>query len=89
MIIDSPPLLVVGDAMALTSAVDGVLVVTRAKIVKRPVLKELRRVLDASPAQKLGFVLTGATAEDGGYYGYDSYRYRTERREASKQAVHQ
>jgi succinoglycan biosynthesis transport protein ExoP len=89
VIIDSPPLLVVGDAMALTSVVDGLLVVTRTKIVRRPVLKELRRVLDSSPAQKLGFVLTGATVEDG-YYGYDAYRYRyraPEREEARRAPV--
>jgi hypothetical protein len=40
-----------------------------------PLLKELRRALDASPATKLGFVVTGAESDEtygrGGYgYGY-------------------
>jgi polysaccharide biosynthesis transport protein len=76
VIVDSTPLLVVGDAMALTSAVDGIVVVTRMNVVRRPMLRELARVLSSSPAQKLGFVVTGAGGEES-YYGYEtSYRYR-------------
>ncbi len=76
VIVDSTPLLVVGDAMALTSAVDGIVVVTRMNVVRRPMLRELGRVLDSSPAQKLGFVVTGAGGHES-YYGYESsYRYR-------------
>jgi hypothetical protein len=37
-------------------------------------LRELKRVLDASPTQKLGFVVTGAESEEG--YGYGVYHYR-------------
>jgi Mrp family chromosome partitioning ATPase len=75
VLIDAPPALQVGDAMALSSKVDGIFVVTRMNVVRRPMVRELRRVLDASPAAKLGFVLTGAETDDsygpGGYgYGY-------------------
>ena len=83
VIVDAPPLLHVGDAMALTPRVDGVLVVTRMETLRRPMLAELRRALDAAPTLKLGFVVTGAQAEEGyaeGYGYYSSY-YRHHREE--------
>ena len=67
----------VGDAMAVSSHVEALLVVVRHKAIRRPVLKELRRVLDACPVPKLGFVVTHADTELGGY-GYA----QTESREA-------
>ena len=66
VLIDSPPLLGVGDALALTSHADGLLVIASLRTLRAPVLKELRRVIDDSPADKLGFILTGAELE-GGY----------------------
>jgi tyrosine-protein kinase len=82
VLIDAPPTLQVGDAMALSSQVDGVFVVTRMNVVRRPMLKELRRALDSSPALKLGFAVTGAESEEsygvGGYY-YGSYAEPKER----------
>ena len=78
IVIDSPPLLRVGDAMTLTSRVDGVVVLTRLNVVKRPMLRELRRMLDSAPAKKLGYVVTGnrhgGQYADGYGYGY-SYGY--------------
>jgi succinoglycan biosynthesis transport protein ExoP len=73
VLIDAPPVLQVGDAMALSSGVDGLFVVTRLNVVRRPMVKEFRRALDASPALKLGFAVTGAESEGG--YGYGGYRY--------------
>lgn len=76
VVIDSPPLLHVGDAMRLSSSVDGVLVVTQLNLVRRRMLTELRQVLDGVPARKLGFVVTGAHREEGAGYGYGyGYRY--------------
>jgi polysaccharide biosynthesis transport protein len=66
VLVDAPPLLVSGDAMALTAHVDGIVVVTRANLIRAEMLDELRRVLDIAPAVKLGFVLTGSK-EVGGY----------------------
>lgn len=70
VLIDAPPVLQVSDAMALTAKVDAVLVVTRLSAIRRPALNELRRVLDAAPVAKLGFVLTGVKVEEGYGYGY-------------------
>jgi Mrp family chromosome partitioning ATPase len=73
VIIDAPPLLRVGDALGLTSHVDGLLVVASLRTVHAPMVEELRRVLDAAPVTKLGFILTGADLEGG--YEYLAYRY--------------
>ena len=75
VLLDSPPLLRVGDAMTLTRRVDAVVVVTRLNLVRRPMLAELQRLLVASPARVLGFVVTGADAgSKDDAYGY-GYRY--------------
>jgi Mrp family chromosome partitioning ATPase/capsular polysaccharide biosynthesis protein len=73
VVIDAPPLLNVGDALALSSNVDGLIVVTRLNLIRRPMLAELQRVLETCPTEKLGFVLTGADREDGYGYGYGGY----------------
>jgi Mrp family chromosome partitioning ATPase len=74
VLVDTTPLLVVGDAMTLTSCVDAVILVMRGKYVRRPMLKELGRVLAACPADTLGFVITGEPLP-GDDYGYGGYRY--------------
>ena len=72
VLIDAPPLLVVGDAMTLSARVDAMFVVTRLKVVHRGMLLELRRLLEACPAEKLGYVV--ASAELGESYAY-AYAY--------------
>jgi hypothetical protein len=62
----------VGDTMTLSSHVDALVVITRMNVVRRHMLAELRRLLEAAPATKLGFVLTGAEGEQGYGYGYGS-----------------
>jgi polysaccharide biosynthesis transport protein len=73
VIIDSPPLLRVGDALALTSYVDGLLLVANLRLIRPAMLDELRRVLADIPTAKLGFVLTGADLEAG--FEYLNYPY--------------
>lgn len=85
VLVDAPPVLQVGDAMTLSAKVDGVLVVTRAKLLRRPHLTELQRVLAASPARTVGFIVTGSEPDHGYAYGYTSeapapaYKRETER----------
>jgi len=78
VLVDSPPLLAVGDAMALTPNLDALVLVLHAGI-ERPLLHELARQLQNSRAPALGFILTGVAEGDGyGYrygYGYGSYSY--------------
>ena len=75
VIVDAPPLLSVGDSLSLSSRVDGLLLVTRLTMMRRPVLRELRRVLDTIPTAKLGFVLGDAEAEERYGYGIRYYGY--------------
>ena len=60
VLIDAPPILATGDAMALTGKVDAVMLVNRLGTLTRPTLQELARVLRRSPAPILGLVITGA-----------------------------
>jgi succinoglycan biosynthesis transport protein ExoP len=76
VLIDSPPLLHVGDGLTLSSKVDAVLVVTRMEVMRRQMLTELHRLLDTMPAHKLGFIVTGAEAEEGYESGYGGYYYQ-------------
>ena len=74
VLVDSTPL-VTGDAVALSAAVDTVLVVVRMDHVRRPMLRELRRVLDTIPTRKIGFVAAGLDS-GASYSGYDTYDRR-------------
>jgi Mrp family chromosome partitioning ATPase/capsular polysaccharide biosynthesis protein len=67
VLIDAPPLLVSGAALALTAEVEGIIVVARLRFLKTRALRELRQALDSSPARKLGVIVTGA--ETTPYYG--------------------
>jgi len=74
LLIDAPPLLGLSDAVTLSAKVDALIVVVHLSTLRRPVLDELRRVLDAAPIVKLGFVVTGAVSEPAYGYGY-GYKY--------------
>jgi Mrp family chromosome partitioning ATPase/capsular polysaccharide biosynthesis protein len=73
LLIDAPPLLRVGDALTLGAAVDALIVVARPRSLRRPTLRELRRVLETCPAPALGVVLSGAAAKEA--YGEPYYYY--------------
>lgn len=75
VLIYAPPVLRVGDARTLGNLVDGIIVVTKLSVMRRPKLDELARQLEAQPAAKLGFIVTDARSEEGGAYGY-GHRYR-------------
>ena len=70
VLVDAPPLPAVDDGLALSASVDGVLVVTRSGLVPRRMLQEMSRLLDSSPAEVLGFVLTGLNRSEAYGYGY-------------------
>jgi len=70
VILDTPPALRVGDAMTLSTRADAILVVTKLSVVRRPMLAELRRMLEKTPTRKLGYVVTGSRDMQAGDYGY-------------------
>jgi succinoglycan biosynthesis transport protein ExoP len=75
VLVDAPPLLHVGDALVLSAKVDAMLLAAKMETLRRPMLVDVNRLLETAPTQKLGFVVTGAEAEESyGYsygYGYD------------------
>jgi succinoglycan biosynthesis transport protein ExoP len=76
VLIDAPPICIVGDALTISAHVDALFVVARVGSADRQMLGDLVRELDASPAPKLGFALTGVERKDG--YGYASYAHYTQ-----------
>jgi capsular exopolysaccharide synthesis family protein len=77
LIIDTPPLLHVSDAMTmlLSTQIDCVVVATRIGLVRRQAIDEIKRNLDGAPVVKLGFFATGEQAHEEYTGGYGYYYY--------------
>jgi capsular exopolysaccharide synthesis family protein len=79
VIVDSPPVLMVTDAVILSTKVDGTIIVVRSQKTTRPVLKRTVDVLSHSYGRKLGFVVNGMDTKSVeyyysyGYYGDNKY----------------
>jgi succinoglycan biosynthesis transport protein ExoP len=69
VLVDAPPITVVGDAMALSPAIDAIVVVTSFGI-ERPLVDDLARELKNCRATTLGLVLTGVALSDPYAHGY-------------------
>jgi Mrp family chromosome partitioning ATPase/capsular polysaccharide biosynthesis protein len=69
VLLDTPPALLVGDALALSQVVDSILIVARLGIVKRQQLTQLWRRLESSPAIAMGVIVTGVRSQNQPY-GY-------------------
>jgi len=81
VVVDSAPLLGLGDSLALIPRVDAVVLVARLDLLRRPTVDELRRVLESSGAETLGVVVTAAQRDGEGLgygHGYE-YEYGTSR----------
>jgi polysaccharide biosynthesis transport protein len=71
VIIDSPPVLAVADAIVLSQFADGVLVVTSIQKTQRDALSRALEILRNSQPNLLGLVLNRVRSESNyGYYGY-------------------
>jgi capsular exopolysaccharide synthesis family protein len=93
IIIDTPPLTAVTDALVLSQFVDGVMLVTRTGITPRQVIKASLEQLQAAKANILGVVLNGVnTGKDSYYYSHYYYSYYGEdnhkKKRRSKQKRH-
>lgn len=75
VVLDSPPVLAVADAVVLAPRVSGVILVVRAGQAARQQVKRAQEALLAVKANLLGVVLDGVKNEDrsGGYYYYYYY----------------
>jgi succinoglycan biosynthesis transport protein ExoP len=70
MIVDTPPVAVVADAMPIVRKVDGVMVVSWIGASTRDSAHHLRSELESLSAPTLGVVVNRASAGVDGYYGY-------------------
>jgi polysaccharide biosynthesis transport protein len=68
ILIDSPPVLGMVDALQLGTSSDGVILVARIDKVKRNDLKEASEML--GKMNRIGVIANGATATNRSYYGY-------------------
>jgi Mrp family chromosome partitioning ATPase len=76
VIIDTPPILWVGDALTLSQQADGLILIARLKGLRKAMLRELARILETVPSRKLGHVITGpVSGERGVYRTKNSYPY--------------
>jgi tyrosine-protein kinase len=72
VLIDAPPMLPVSDALTASARVDAVILAVQIDRIRRPQLRELARLVASSPAELLGYIVTGVEL-GGGYAGYAGY----------------
>lgn len=79
VLLDTPPLLPVTDAVVLAAQTGGAIVVARSGQVRRPQLEAALGILDAGDVTVLGTVLNDVPAKQSAYYGgyYHATHHRT------------
>lgn len=78
VLVDSPPVLPVSDSSVVSRWVDGVLLVIRSGVTRRPALASAASQLMSVHARLVGCVLNCMETREGGYYyDYDSSRSRS------------
>ncbi|WP_161965064.1 polysaccharide biosynthesis tyrosine autokinase [Ornithinimicrobium cerasi] len=77
VLVDSPPILPVTDALVMSRLTGGLLMVVSAASTRRRHLQEALRTLETADAEVSGFVLTKTPAERGGSYNYQYYGRET------------
>jgi Mrp family chromosome partitioning ATPase len=86
VLIDTPPTLAISDAMVLSVACDGVLLVVRNQITAADAARHVVERLQTVGASILGVVLNGINVQDPYYAGYRRY-YSSYYTEAQKNAA--
>lgn len=74
VIVDTPPILEVGDAAAMASRVDGLVFVANMGKVRWPMLERSHAQLERFPCRKLGMAVVATKRARKSGYGYE-YRY--------------
>ncbi len=72
VLVDTPPLLAFGDAGALASSVDGLVMVANVTKVRRAALEDGREILDTLPCRVVGLVVVGEPQDDARYSTYSN-----------------
>ena len=88
VIIDTPPLTAVTDALVIGRLVDGAVVVVRAGATPREIVRNGLTQLKAVSSPVLGVVLNGVDMDRDGYYYYQYYYYYYGEDGSKKKRVH-
>jgi Mrp family chromosome partitioning ATPase len=75
VVIDSPPVLLVADALAVASKVDAVMIVTRIHRATREDIREVSEQLHRSGARVIGVVASGVKPQARRYGKHQYYQY--------------
>jgi len=75
VVIDSPPVLAVTDAIVISRRTDGVLIVVDASRTRGAQLKQASEQLISSNAHMIGAVLNRLSPKSDSYYSYYNYRH--------------
>lgn len=75
VILDSPPVLAVTDAVVLSRCADGVLLIADASKTRGTQLKQASDQLQSSNAHVIGVILNQLSPKSDGYYSYYYYRH--------------
>ena len=79
VLIDSPPALLVTDAVAMSAKTDAVLWVAQAGVITRPQLARAAELIERNRMPVIGFVVNRMDSRSAGY-GYEYYgRYYGEK----------
>lgn len=74
LLIDTPPLLSVSDALTLAAHADAVIVTARLYSTTREEMEEVRNLLDRTGVRAIG-VVAGGVKPKGTYYGRHGHQY--------------
>jgi Mrp family chromosome partitioning ATPase len=75
VVIDSPPLLAVTDALVLSTLVDGTVLVVKAEATAKEVLQKAHKSLQSVNARVLGALINQANVRGADYNYYYKYCY--------------
>lgn len=75
VICDTPPIISVADAVALSAQCDGVILVVKAATIPRTVVRRAAEQIEAVKGRILGVLLNTVNLRRDGYYYDDYYRY--------------
>jgi Mrp family chromosome partitioning ATPase len=78
ILMDTPPILPVTDAIVASQLADGVILVVLAGRTRRGEVRHAREMLDEAHADTLGFVLNRVRRHRGDYYYSSAYTSRPE-----------
>lgn len=76
IVVDSAPIMMLPDTLKLSRAVDGVILVVKAGVTPKEVVKRACETLQDSGANLLGVILNNVKGALPDYYSYKYYKYK-------------